>query len=94
MSSIKLGYVAATPELRRDESVTAYQGDTETAFRKLRDLDYDGVELMICDPDRLDRGMFEQLSRRYGMEIPALCTGEVFGQDRLSFMDPNEEIRD
>jgi sugar phosphate isomerase/epimerase len=94
MSSIKLGYVVATPELQRDENVTAYQGDTETAFRKLRDLDYDGAELMIRDPDRLDRGRFEQLSRRYGVEIPALCTGEVFGQDRLSFMDPDEEIRD
>lgn len=94
MSSIKLSYVVATPELRRDEGVTAYQGDTESAFRRLRDLDYDGAELMILDPDRLERGLFERLSRRYRIEIPALCTGEVFGQDHLSFMDPDEAVRD
>jgi sugar phosphate isomerase/epimerase len=94
MSAIKLSYVVATPELRREESVTAYQGDMDAAFRRLRDLEYDGAELMIRDPDRLERGMFEQLSRRYGIEIPALCTGEVFGQDRLSFMDPDKAVRD
>lgn len=94
MSSIKLGYVVVTPELHPDETVTAYQGDTEPAFRTLRDFDYDGAELMIRDPVRLDSGMFGQLSGPYGIEIPVLRTGEVFGQDRLSFMDPDEEIRD
>ncbi len=28
---IKLGYLVAAPELRCDETVTAYQGDMETA---------------------------------------------------------------
>lgn len=94
MSSIKLGYVVATPDLRRDESITAYQGDTEAAFRRLHDLGYDGAELMIRDPDRLERAWFERLSTRYGIEVPALCTGEVFGQDHLSFMDPDEAVRE
>jgi sugar phosphate isomerase/epimerase len=93
MGSIKIGYVVATPELRFDEGVTAYQGDMDEAFRKLRDLGFDGAELMIRDPDRIEKGLFERLSRNYGVEIPALCTGEVFGQDRLSFMDPDAAVR-
>ncbi len=93
MAKIKIGYVVATPEVRPDEGVTAYQGDTGTAFRRLRELGYDGAELMICDPACLDRAMVERLAREHRMEIPALCTGEVFGQDRLSFMDPDEGIR-
>ena len=93
MGSIKIGYVVATPELRFDEGVTAYQGNMEEAFRRLRDLGYDGAELMIRDPDCIEKGLFERLSRDYGMEIPALCTGEVFGQDRLSFMDPDTVVR-
>jgi len=93
MGSIKISYVVATPGLRFDEGVTAYQGNMEEAFRRLRDLGYDGAELMICDPDRIEQGLFERLSRDYGIDIPALCTGEVFGQDRLSFMDPDKAVR-
>lgn len=90
---IKLGYVVATPELRIDEKVTAYQGDMETAFHKLRELGYDGAELMILDPDSVDHEWVKRLSREYDIEIPALCTGEVYGQGRLSFMDPDQSIR-
>lgn len=93
MISIKVGYVVATPELCFDEGVTAYQGDAEEAFRKLRALGFDGAELMIRDPDGIEKGLFERLSRDYGIEIPALCTGEVFGQDHLSFMDPDRAVR-
>ena len=90
---IKLGYVVATPELRIKENVTAYQGDMETAFRKLGELGYDGAELMILDPDAADRDRVQQLSSQYGIEIPVLCTGEVYGQGGLSFMDPDQSIR-
>jgi sugar phosphate isomerase/epimerase len=90
---IKLGYFVATAELRIDEKVTAYQGDMETAFQKLSELGYDGAELMILDPDLVDRDRVQQLSREYGLEIPVLCTGEVYGQGGLSFMDPDHSIR-
>ena len=90
---IKLCYFVATPELRVDENVTAYQGDMENAFRMLRELGYDGAELMILEPDSVNRNRVEQLSREYDIEIPALCTGEVYGQGGLSFMDPDESIR-
>jgi len=90
---IKLSYFVATPELRIDEKVTAYQGDMETAFQKLSELGYDGAELMILDPDFVDRERVEQLSREYNIEIPVLCTGEVYGQGGLSFMDPDQSIR-
>jgi sugar phosphate isomerase/epimerase len=35
----------------------------------------------------------EQLSGEYDIEIPVLCTGEVYGQGGLSFMDPDQSIR-
>jgi len=91
--TIKLSYFVATAELRIDEKVTAYQGDMETAFHKLRKLGYDGAELMILDPDFVDLDRVEQLSREYDIEIPVLCTGEVYGQGGLSFMDPDQSIR-
>jgi len=93
MSMIKLAYLVATPELRIDETVTAFQGDTREAFRRLRDLGYDGAELMIREPDSVDPARMKRLSQEYGIEIPVICTGEVYGQDYLSFMDPDESVR-
>ncbi|MGD8523515.1 MAG: hypothetical protein PVF56_20370 [Desulfobacterales bacterium] len=90
---IKLGYFVATPELRIDEKVTAYQGDMEAAFHTLSELGYDGAELMILDLDFVDRDRVEQLSREYDIEIPVLCTGEVYGQGGLSFMNPDQSTR-
>ena len=84
-NKIKLGYFVATAELRIDDKVTAYQGDMETAFHKISELGYDGAELMILDPDVVDRDRVEQLSRKYDIEFPVLCTGEVYGQGGLSF---------
>ena len=65
----------------------------ETAFQKISELGYDGAELMILDPDIVDRDRIEQLSREYDIEIPVLCTGEVYGQGGLSFMDPDQSLR-
>ena len=90
---IKLAYFVATPELRIDGKVTAYQGDMEEAFSKLSELGYDGAELMILDPDFVDRDRVGKLSVEYDIEIPVLCTGEVYGQGGLSFMDPDQSIR-
>ena len=92
-STIKIGYMVATPELEVNEAVTAYQGDLKEAFSKLRYFGYDGAELMVLNPDHVDRDEVERLSREYGIEIPVVCTGEVYGQEHLSFMDPDESIR-
>ena len=72
MSKIKLSYVVATPELAINENVTAYQGKLEEAFEKLKMLGYDGAELMLIDPKRLELQEILNLSRKYGIEIPVI----------------------
>lgn len=94
MRRIKLSYVIATPELLMNENVTAYQGDIEEAFNKLKTLGYEGVELMLVEPKNVDLAKIKYFSEKYGIEIPAICTGEVFGQAHLSFMDTHQDIRD
>jgi len=73
--------------------VTAYQGDLENAFARLKEEGYEGAELMVCDPAKVDAAQIERLSARYGLAVPMVCTGEVFGQDGLTFSDPDEERR-
>lgn len=91
---MKICYQVATPDIRKSPLVTAYQGDMEEGFKRLRDLGYDGAELMIKDPALLDKEKIISMAERNNMIIPLLCTGEVFGQDKLSFMDRNSEVRE
>jgi len=93
MAQFKMAYMVATPELQCGEKVTALQGDLEDSFRIVSEAGYQGAELMVGDPARIDIGLIETLAKNYGLEIPALCTGEVFGQFGLSFMNPDESVR-
>lgn len=91
---MKLSYQVATPEVRPAPGVTAYQGDLEHAFARLHEEGYEGAELMVCDPSKVDADFIAQLCARYGLTVPMVCTGEVFGQDGLSFTDPDAQRRE
>ena len=90
---MKLCYQVATPDVIPAPGVTAYQGDLETSFRRLRECGYDGAELMVCNPAAVDPDEIRKLGERYALEIPMVCTGEIFGQDQLSFSDPDDGRR-
>jgi len=93
MSQLKLAYVVAAPDLRRDERVTALPGGLAGSFRRLAERGYDGAEIMVGDPDLPEWGSLPELARECRLEIPVLCTGELYGQYGLSFMDPDESVR-
>lgn len=90
---MKLAYQVATPEVKPSLAVTAYQGDMAQSFRRLAEVGYDGAELMVADPARIDAALVEKLAAEHRLEIPMVCTGEVFGQDRVSFSDPDDAVR-
>lgn len=90
---MKLCYQVATPDVAVAPSVTAFQGSLEETFSRLAEIGYDGAELMTLNPGRLDWDEVKQTAEKYGLAIPLVCTGEVFGQLGLSFIDPLEERR-
>lgn len=90
---MKLAYQVATPDVRLAPSVTSYQGDLETSFKRLSEAGYAGAELMVRDPAAVDVSLVIQLSEKYHLSIPMVCTGEVFGQDQLSFSSLDDGIR-
>ena len=91
---MRLCYQVATPDVIPAPGVTAYQGDLEHSFARLRECGYEGAELMVCDPRKIDVEEVKRLSEKYGLEIPMVCTGEVFGQDGLCFSDPDNARRE
>lgn len=90
---LKLAYVVATPDLKVPEGGMVFQGNFSESFSLLKKHDFDGMEMMVRDPSELNLDEIERLSRSFGIEIPVICTGEIYGRDRISFMDPVEDIR-
>ena len=89
---MKLAYMYATPDVTHDQ-VTAIQGDPFETLERLRCIGYTGVEFLVADPGALDAAMLRRAVDAAGLDMPALCTGEVYGQDRLSFADPDPKKR-
>ena len=90
---MKLCYQVATPDVKIDPSVTAFQGDLETSLQTLSSLGYDGVEFMTINPQSLDQPHVKALLEKYNLICSLVCTGEIYGQLQLSYSDPDENKR-
>ena len=71
----------------------AFKGDFENNIAKIAGWGYDGVELAIRDPDLVDVATIERTLAKHGLQVPALGTGQAWGEERLSFSHPDEDVR-
>lgn len=71
----------------------AFKGDFETNIAKIAGWGYDGVELAIRDPGLVDVDQLVQVVSDHGLEIPAIGTGQAWGEEGLSFTDPEPAVR-
>lgn len=74
-------------------SALAYIGKIEENLEKIKLLGYDGVELAVRNPNELDIQSLKALLISNGLPVPAIGTGQAFGEEGLSFTHPNAEIR-
>jgi len=74
-------------------SALAFQADLEKSIRKVAELGFDGVELAVRDPKSLDIERVIQIVKELNLEVPAIGTGQAWGDEGLSFSDPNEMVR-
>ncbi len=91
--TMKHCYQVATPDVAVADDVTALQGDLEENFRLLSEIGYDGVEFMTINPAKLDVAEIKALSEKYSLPVVLVCTGEIYGQLRLSFTDKDAVVR-
>ncbi len=70
-----------------------FKGDLEGNLRQIASLGYDGVELAIRDPHLVDYDALENVVRSYGLPVPAIGTGQAWGEEGLSFTDPDPMVR-
>lgn len=71
-----------------------FKGDLEENMKKIASLGYNGVELAIRDPQIIDLEEIDQLVQKFGLGVPAVGTGQAWGEEGLSFTDPDPKIRD
>jgi sugar phosphate isomerase/epimerase len=70
-----------------------FKGDLETNLERIAGLGYDGIELAIRDPQLVDYAELERLCRTRGLSVPAVGTGQAWGEEGLSFTDPDASVR-
>jgi sugar phosphate isomerase/epimerase len=74
-------------------SALLYQGNLAENVHKVKELGFDGVELAVRDPARLQLPDLERILYTERLQVPAIGTGQACLEDGLSFTHPEAGIR-
>ncbi len=74
-------------------SALAYQGRLRENLAGIKRLGYDGVELAVRDPSLVDPGELQSMLADTGLPVPAIGTGQAYGEEGLSLTSLSPEIR-
>jgi sugar phosphate isomerase/epimerase len=88
---MKIAIVLSTHVARFD--AVAFKGNFEANVAKIAAWGYHGVELAIRDPKLVDADALLTVVTQHGLEVPAIGTGQAWGEEGLSFTDPTPDIR-
>jgi len=70
-----------------------FSGRLKEGLARIAEMEYDGVELSIRDPNQLGISKVGELIKKNRLEVSAIGTGIAFIIDKLSFSDSNENVR-
>ena len=74
-------------------SALAFKEDFEKSIKKVAELGFDGAELAVRNPKDLKVEDVINIIKENDLEVPAIGTGQAYGEEGLSFSDPDEVIR-
>ena len=72
----------------------AFKGDFQANVAKIACWGYDGVELAVRDPKMVDPGELERVVASHGLAVPAIGTGQAWGEEGLSFTSNDPTVRE
>lgn len=88
---MRFAYPIAVPDA--GVKVMAWCDEYENAFWKVRESGYDGVELLVRDPEKVDRRRLNELLSETGLSIAAIGTTPMQRKDGLFIMHEQEAVR-
>lgn len=71
----------------------ALKGDFAANVAKIAAWGYDGVELAVRDPALVDPEALARVVADHGLAVPAIGTGQAWGEEGLSFTSDDPEVR-
>jgi len=71
----------------------AFKGDFEGNVARIASYGYHGVELAIRDPQLVNADELEAVVAGHGLAVPAIGTGQAWGEERLSFTSDDPAVR-
>ena len=88
---MKLSLVLSTHQAQFQ--AVALKGDFENNVAKIASWGYDGVELAIRDPKLVDADSLQDVILQQGLVVPAIGTGQAWGEEGLSFTSDDPAVR-
>ncbi|MGC9349086.1 MAG: 5-keto-L-gluconate epimerase, partial [Anaerolineae bacterium] len=88
---MKLSLVLSTHQAQFE--AVALKGDFEANVEKIAAWGYDGVELAVRDPALVDAEALATVVAQHGLKVPALGTGQAWGEEHLSFTSADPDVR-
>ena len=88
---MKLSIVLSVQPARFE--AVAFKGDLDRNLAKIAGWGYDGVELAIRDPQAVDGEALAARVAAHGLVVPAIGTGQAWGEEHLSYSDPDPAVR-
>ncbi len=70
-----------------------FKGDLASNLSRIAAFGYDGVELAIRDPRQVDADALAGLLSAQGLAVPAIGTGQAWGEEGLSFTSDDPGVR-
>lgn len=71
----------------------AFKGNLEQNTATIKSLGYTGIEITVRDPKLLDISKIKAITIDQDFPVSAIGTGQAFGEEGLSFSDPDQNIR-
>ena len=71
----------------------AFKGDFVSNVAKIGGWGYDGVELAVRDPKLVNAGRLLSVISGHGLVVPAIGTGQAWGEEGLSFTSDDPAVR-
>ncbi|MEE8392634.1 MAG: 5-keto-L-gluconate epimerase [Anaerolineae bacterium] len=88
---MKLSIVLSTHAAQFE--AVAFKGDLAANVAKIAAWGYNGVELAIRDPKLVNADELARIVSAHGLTVPAIGTGQAWGEDGLSFTSDDPSVR-
>ena len=88
---MKLSIVSGLNESKTSKSEVLNKFSATCDF--LKSLNYDGIELALLEPEKIDTKEINEIKESFGLEIPALGTGSTYLRFGYSFGHHEKQMR-